>query len=78
MVASRRGTEVEPRATYRIAVRGRLGRRFASAFVGTTMEAEGSDTRLVTEPFDERQLRDLLDHLADLGLDVLAVDEGER
>jgi hypothetical protein len=66
---------MQPR-TYAITVRGRLTDRFAAAFERTRIEPErGARTRLITEPFDQTQLRGLLDRLSDLGLELVKVEE---
>jgi hypothetical protein len=62
--------------TYAITVNGRLSERFAAAFENTRVEAvPGAQTRLVTDPFDQSQLKGLLDHLASLGFELVRVEE---
>jgi hypothetical protein len=62
--------------TYAITVRGRLSERFAAAFERTRIAAApGPHTVLLTDPFDQCQLRGLLDRIADLGLELVRVEE---
>jgi hypothetical protein len=70
-------SEVDMRSrAYVITVRGRLSERFAAAFERTRIEPEsGARTRLITESFDQTQLRGLLDRLSDFGLELVRVEE---
>ena len=62
--------------TYAITVEGRLSSHLAFAFDRAAAEpAAGGRTRFVTEPFDQAQLRGLLDRLADFGLEIVKMEE---
>jgi hypothetical protein len=63
---------VEPR-TYRIEVEGELGPRYAAAFEGMELEAEGGTTAIVGPIEDQAQLKGLLDAVAALGLSLVSV-----
>ena len=68
---------VEPRR-YRIAVRGRLSERFASAFDGMSLHAGQGETVLVGELRDQAHLHAILERLRDLGLELVSVNEVPR
>lgn len=62
--------------TYAITLGGRVTDRFAAAFERTRIEpVPGPQTRLITEPFDQSQLRGLLDRASDLGFELVRVEE---
>ena len=63
---------------YRIVVRGRLSERFAGAFDGMTLEAEGGHTVLAGAIEDQSALYGLLDRLRDFGLELVSVDSEVR
>jgi hypothetical protein len=65
---------VEPRR-YRIAVRGRLSERFASAFDGMSLQAGASGTVLEGEVKDQAHLYGILQCLRDLGIDLISLNE---
>jgi hypothetical protein len=50
------------------------GIRFSTAFPGVSIEATSGRTRLVTDLFDQGQLRSLLNRLDDFGLDLVSVE----
>jgi hypothetical protein len=60
---------------YTIVVRGRLSERFATAFPGVTIDPGEGRTRLLTEPFDQGQLKGFLDRLWSFGLELVSVQE---
>ena len=65
----RKGT----RTLYRIAVRGELGDRYASAFEGMEMQTKNGQTILTGEVKDQPHLFGILDRLNSLGMDLLSV-----
>jgi hypothetical protein len=60
---------------YTIVVRGRLSERFATAFPGVTIDPGEGRTRLLTEPFDQTQLKGFLDRVWSFGLELVSVQE---
>ena len=60
---------------YRIAVRGRLTERLASAFDGLTLEPGRELTALVGEIRDQAHLYGVLDRIRNLGLELVSVAE---
>ena len=60
---------------YRIAVRGRLTERLASAFEGFAMQPGSEQSALVGEIHDQAHLYGVLDRLRDLGLELISVEE---
>ena len=68
------GGHVEP-TRYRIAVRGRLTRRLASAFEGFALQPGNGQSVLVGEIRDQAHLYGVLDRLRDLGLELVSVEE---
>jgi hypothetical protein len=65
---------VEP-TRYRIAVRGRLTGRLASAFEGFALEPGNQQSVLVGEIRDQAHLYGTLDRVRDLGLELISVAE---
>jgi hypothetical protein len=63
---------------YTIVVRGRLSQRFASAFPGIAAEAGHDETRIDTEPLDLSQFYGLLEHLRNLAIELVSVNESSR
>jgi len=63
---------------YRITVRGRLSERFASAFVGMTLERKPGETALVGLIADQGQLYGVLDRVRDFGLELVRLEEVDR
>jgi len=65
---------------YRIAVRGRLTGRLASAFKGFALEPGNGQSLLVGEIRDQAHLYGTLDRVRDLGLELTSVaeDPGDR
>ena len=66
------------RTRYRITVRGRLSERFASAFVGMTLERKPGETALVGLIADQGQLYGVLDRVRDFGLELVRLEEVDR
>ena len=62
---------------YRIVLRGRLGKRFESAFDGMALEPGRGQTVLVGEVRDQAHLFGLLDRLRDFGIDLVAVEPAD-
>jgi hypothetical protein len=60
---------------YTIVVRGRLSKRFATAFPVVTIDPGEGLTRLLTEPLDQGQLQGCLDRLWSFGLELVSVQE---
>ncbi|HUN35044.1 MAG TPA: hypothetical protein VMU95_23835 [Trebonia sp.] len=65
---------MEP-TSYRIAVRGRLTGRLASAFEGFAFEPGNQQSVLVGEIRDQAHLYGTLDRVRDLGLELISVAE---
>ncbi|MFY9864354.1 MAG: hypothetical protein WBF20_03485 [Trebonia sp.] len=65
---------MEP-TSYRIAVRGRLTGRLASAFEGFALEPGNQQSVLVGEIRDQAHLYGTLDRVRDLGLELISVAE---
>jgi hypothetical protein len=63
--------------SYRIVVRGRLGRRFGDSFEGLQIEPGPGLTVLRGELVDQAQLYGLLERLRDLALDLVRLEEVE-
>ncbi len=62
---------------YRIVLRGRLSKRFESAFEGMALEAGPSQTVLIGEVRDQAHLYGLLDRLRDFGIELVAVEPAD-
>ena len=62
---------------YRIVLRGRLSKRFESAFDGMTLEYGRNRTVLVGDVRDQAQLYGLLDRLQEFGIELLAVEPAD-
>jgi hypothetical protein len=62
------------RQCYDIVVRGRLSRRYESAFDGVTVDPRPGETCLHTGPADQSQLYGLLNRLRDFGIELLSVN----
>ena len=62
---------------YRIVLRGRLSKRFESAFDGMALEAGPNQTVLVGEVRDQAHLYGLLDQLRNFGIDLVAVEPAD-
>ena len=62
---------------YRIVLRGRLSRRFESAFEGMALEHGPNQTVLVGDVRDQAQLYGLLDRVRDFGIELLAVEPAD-
>jgi hypothetical protein len=60
---------------YTIVVRGRLSKRFASAFPGISAEWGRDETRIDTEPLDLSQFYGLLERLRNLAVELVSVHE---
>ena len=59
---------------YRIILRGRLSKRFESAFEGMALESGPNQTVLVGDVRDQAHLYGLLDRLRDFGIELIAVE----
>jgi hypothetical protein len=62
---------------YRIVLRGRLSKRFESAFEGMALEPGPDQTVLVGDVRDQAHLYGLLDRLRDFGIELVAVEKAE-
>jgi hypothetical protein len=67
---------IEPvsRQRYEIIVRGRLSRRYESAFDGVTMVPRHGQTTLRAQLADQSQLYGLLNRLRDFGIELISVN----
>jgi hypothetical protein len=61
------------RQRYHIVVRGRLGRRYESAFDGVTLVPHVKGTTLRADVVDQSHLYGLLNRLRDLGIELVSV-----
>jgi hypothetical protein len=59
---------------YRIVLRGRLSKRFESAFDGMALECGPNRTMLVGDVRDQGHLYRLLDQVRDFGIELLVVE----
>jgi hypothetical protein len=59
---------------YRIVLRGELTDRYRTAFEPFALECEEGNTVLAGDVADQGQLHDLLDRIAGLGIELLAVE----
>ena len=62
-------------ATYRIVVRGEIDDRFAFLFNGMRMERVEGATVLTGTVIDQAQLHGYIERLAELGLDLLRIEQ---
>jgi hypothetical protein len=62
---------------YRIVLRGRLSKRFESAFEGMTLEHAAGRTVLTGEVRDQAQLYGVLDQVRNFGIELLAVESAD-
>jgi hypothetical protein len=62
---------------YRIVLRGRLSKRFESAFDGMSLEHGPNRTVLVGDIRDQAQLYGLLGQLQEFGIELLAVEPAD-
>jgi hypothetical protein len=62
---------------YRIVLRGRLSKRFESAFEGMTLEHAADRTVLIGEVRDQAQLYGVLDQVRNFGIELLAVESAD-
>ena len=62
---------------YRIVLRGRLSKRFESAFEGMTLEHAAARTVLTGEVRDQAQLYGVLDQVRNFGIELLAVESAD-
>ena len=62
------------RQHYEIVVRGRLSRRYESAFDGVTLEPGTGATKLRADLADQSQLYGLLNRLRDFGIELVSVN----
>ena len=66
------------RAVYQIAVRGKVSKRYATAFEGMEMETKSGQTILTGEIIDSSHLHGILNHIIALGLELVSVRELSR
>jgi len=66
------------RRSYDIVVRGRLSRRYESAFDGVTLEPRPGETTLRADLVDQSQLYGLLNRLRDLGIELVSINAAAR
>jgi hypothetical protein len=64
----------DSRRRYEIVVRGRLSRRYESAFDGVVLVPRNGQTTLRAELADQSQLYGLLNRLRDFGIELLSVN----
>jgi len=62
---------------YRIVLRGRLSKRFESAFEGMALESGPNRTVLVGDVRDQSHLYGLLDRLREFGIELVAVEQAD-
>jgi hypothetical protein len=62
------------RQRYDIVIRGRLSKRYESAFDGVTLEPRHGQTTLRADIVDQSQLYGLLNRLRDLGIELVSVN----
>lgn len=62
------------RRGYEIVVRGRLSRRYESAFDGVTLVPHDGRTTLHADLADQSQLYGLLNRLRDFGIELVSVN----
>jgi hypothetical protein len=62
---------------YRIVLRGRLSKRFESAFEGMTLEHAPGRTVLTGEVRDQAQLYGVLDQVRDFGIELVSVESSD-
>lgn len=62
------------RQHYEIAIRGRLSRRYESAFDGVTLDPRPGETTLRADIVDQSQLYGLLNRLRDFGVELVSVN----
>ena len=68
----------QSRQRYEIVVRGRLSRRYESAFDGVTLVPDNGRTTLRAELADQSQLYGLLNRLRDFGIELVSVNAVEE
>jgi len=59
---------------FRVVIRGRLGSRLADAFEHLELETSDGESSLTGTFADHAQLHGLLDHLRDLGIQLVSVN----
>ena len=62
---------------YRIVLRGRLSKRFESAFEGMTLEHAPGRTVLIGQFRDQAQLYGVLDQVRNFGIELVAVESAD-
>jgi hypothetical protein len=65
------------RQRYDIVIRGRLSKRYESAFDGVTLEPRHGQTRLRADLADQSQLYGLLNRLRDFGIELISVNAAQ-
>ncbi|MFL5861287.1 MAG: hypothetical protein ACJ780_10965 [Solirubrobacteraceae bacterium] len=66
--------QAAPRQRYDIVVRGRLSKRYESAFDGVTLEPRTGETKLHADLADQSQLYGLINRLRDFGIELVSVN----
>jgi hypothetical protein len=66
------------KTVYQIVVRGRISKRYATAFEGMEMETKRGQTILTGEIIDNSHLHGILDRIIALGLELVSVEEMSR
>ncbi|MBV8749531.1 MAG: hypothetical protein JO103_07440 [Candidatus Eremiobacteraeota bacterium] len=64
----------DSRQRYEIIVRGRLSKRYESAFDDVTLAARNRETTLSADLADQSQLYGLLNRLRDFGIELISVN----
>ena len=64
----------DSRQRYEIIVRGRLSKRYESAFDDVTLAARNGETTLSADLADQSQLYGLLNRLRDFGIELISVN----
>ena len=63
---------------YRLVVNGELGPRYASAFEGMTVSADGGKTQITGAIIDQSHLHGLLEQISGLGLTLFSITPQEN
>jgi hypothetical protein len=69
------GSDPTTETRYRIIVRGELDARFASLFNGMQLERIAGETVIKGNVIDQAQLHGLIERCAELGLEILSVEQ---
>ena len=74
---ARRDATYMTASRYRIVLRGRLSKRFESAFEGMTLEHAPGRTVLIGQVRDQAQLYGVLDRVRNFGIELVAVEPAD-